>query len=133
MTRAEFDHVERQARLLVPRARAGDDEALEALVMETRPALLSLIPAAARAQVAVDLLVRELQAALLEAAILWQPEREGFPVLVDRRLRRRLGDMFLRQRALLAAVEEVESDPTASAVPGGRRAVNGAAPDGAGG
>lgn len=108
MNRQEFEHIERQAQRLVERARAGDDEALEVLWLETRVPLFSLIPGPQGAAAPQDRLFEILHLALLEACVLWQRERgEDFCDAVNRRLRRRLGDYFLRQRSLLKAIEEV--------------------------
>lgn len=119
MNRQEFEHIERQAKCLVPRARAGDDEALEALWFETRVplfGLFALVSPKRRPPIAEDKLFEVLHLALLEAVVLWQQERgEDFCDAVNWRLRRRLGDYFLRQRSLVKAIEEVGGDAVESA------------------
>ena len=110
MTRAEFEHVEACAKRFVARARGGDDEALEALWMETRVSLFSLVPAGYRPTVPPDRLLEVLHLAVLEAELLWQPARaEDYCDAVNRRLKRRLRDYFLQQQSILTAVEEVAS------------------------
>jgi hypothetical protein len=111
MTQEQFKWVERCARLLVPRARSGDDEALQGLIYEARPLLLSAIPAKLQGQVSPEQWAQMMTSSILEAVILWQPERSHpFSFVVDDRMRGRLGDYFLRQRDLMAAAMEGSDD-----------------------
>lgn len=94
------------------RAMLGDDEALNEVVMELRPLAVGAVPSYAHMGAPIAELTREAVIALHEALILWQPPRENFVECLDRRIRLRLGALFLRLRDLQQAVcgEEVAAD-----------------------
>ena len=78
----------------------GDDEALNEVVMELRPLAVGAVPLFANRGAPIAELTREAVIALHEALILWQPPRESFVECLDRRIRMRLGALFLRMRDL---------------------------------
>ena len=82
------------------RAMLGDDEALNQAVMELRPLAVGAVPAYATKGAPEAECTREAILALHEALILWQPPREHFVECLDRRIRLRLGALFLRLRDL---------------------------------
>lgn len=82
------------------RAMLGDDEALNEVVMELRPLAVGAVPAYTQMGAPIAELTRESIVALHEALILWQPARENFVDCLDRRIRMRLGALFLRLRDL---------------------------------
>lgn len=94
------------------RAMLGDDEALNQAVMELRPIAIGAIPGYATQGAPVAECTREATIALHEALILWQPAQEHFVECLDRRIRLRLGALFLRLKDLQRAVcgEEVAAD-----------------------
>lgn len=91
------------------RAMLGDDEALNQAVMELRPMAVGAVPAYAKQGARpVEECTREAILGLHEALILWQPAQEHFVECLDRRIRLRLGALFLRLRDLEQALTAEE-------------------------
>ena len=86
------------------RVRSGDDEALQVLVDEWRDAALSYLPAASWQQIPQSTLLSLVALATLEAAILWQPEREAFGDCVRRRVVARVVHFQLASFPLAEAI-----------------------------
>ena len=85
------------------RALAGDDEALNGMVLELRPLALELIPRPAVQGVPVHVVTastNEAVIALHEALILWLPDREAFVVCLERRVVQRIRALFQRLQDL---------------------------------
>lgn len=68
------------------RVRSGDDEALQVLVAEWQEAAMGYLPSSALQQIPGHTLLALVALATLEAAVLWQPEREAFGDCVRRRV-----------------------------------------------
>jgi hypothetical protein len=89
------------------RVMGGDDEALNALVIELREHALRMIPKDAAQHAPLDVCAQQVNIALHEALLLWSPVRGHFVDMLDWRVRMRLGALFLRIRDLKTEVTNV--------------------------
>ncbi len=103
MSQEDIVRIEAAVRRLRPRVLAGDDEALSALLLETKGSLLGLVPAALWAARNSDRLVEIGTTGIYEALLLWQPEREAFVSRAQLQIHRRLAAYFLASQDLVAA------------------------------
>ena len=86
------------------RVRSGDDEALQILVAEWREPSLDCLPLAAIQQIPGHTLQALCALATLEAAVLWQPEREEFSDCLRRRVVARVVHFQLSSFPLAEAI-----------------------------
>ena len=85
---------------------AGDDEALNILILELRPLALDLIPAyVMQGHVPVDVITQQAVVALYQALMLWSPVRGPFLPLLQRRVKESLQGLFLRVMDMTDRVE----------------------------
>lgn len=87
---------------------AGDEEAIDGLTAEVRPALIGSIKWSSLGTMPPEVATMLAQLAYLECLLTWQPNREPFVEHYQRRVGERVRDWFSKQDRLVRAIFEIE-------------------------